>query len=382
MNQRTLDEQTLKDWPIEKLRYVHLEMGLQCNVRCAMCYQTDFSPKSRLPETVWRDRLLPTYRTADRLIISGGEPTVIPGCRQLLEMVTRDFSNLTLDTVTNGLLFRGLWVDAFLAQGHCLNFSINAANPKLYERIVQFGNYELATGNVDYMVRRKMETGSKVIVRISTVMTDDTAMHLPEFVQWGADHGVDEVLVFTDHVGQIRRFPPSKVRESIAEAYEIEDANPQLRLVLLGEFDWHFSMLHGLSPVRPRPQAETPNGPCPTAFDTLFVETDGAAKPCCKSWYMFGNLVHQSLMEVWNGKAAYRFRRRMLDLDFRDCLVACELNANPIDHRIASARKAYWAFRRDPGSAFAKGLRWLGLTSAQRRRAATLGEDAAGKDEP
>lgn len=380
MDPQTMDERTLRDWPIENLRYIHVEMGLQCNVRCAMCYQTDFSPKSRLPEAVWKEKLFPVYRTAQRLIISGGEPTVIPGCRKLLEIVTKDYSNLTLDTVTNGLLFRGIWMDAFLTQGHCVNFSLNATDPKLYERIVQFGDFKLVSENIDQIVRRKIETGSRVLIRISTVMTDDTAVHLPDFVQWGVDHGLDEVLVFTDHVGQIRGVPPSKVRESVARAYEIGDANPQVRLVLLGDFDWHFSMLHGLTPVRPRPLAEAPTGPCPTAFDTLFVETDGAAKPCCKSWYLFGNLCRQSLEEVWNGEAAYRFRRRMLDLDFRDCLVACELNANPIDHRMATARKAYWAFRRDPKSAFAKGLRRLGLTSAQTHRAATLNESKAGKD--
>jgi MoaA/NifB/PqqE/SkfB family radical SAM enzyme len=361
-------DRVLREWPLENLRFVHVEMGLQCNVRCAMCYQTDFSPKSQLPEAVWKEKLLPVYRTAERLIISGGEPTVIPGCRKLLEMVRGDYSNLTLDTVTNGLMFRGIWMEAFLAQGHCVNFSINATDSRLYERIVQFGNFKQVTGNIEELVRRKSETGSKVLTRISTVMTDDTATHLPDFVRWAVDHGLDEVLVFTDHFGQIRRVSTSKVRESVSRAYEIEDANPQVRLVLLGDFDWYFSMLHGLPPVRPRPPAEAPSGPCLTAFDTLFVETDGVAKPCCKSWYMLGNLLHQSLREIWNGSAAYRFRRRMLNLDFRDCLVTCELNAHPIDRRIATVRKAYWAFRRDPKSAFAKGLRRLGLTSAQRQR--------------
>jgi MoaA/NifB/PqqE/SkfB family radical SAM enzyme len=370
-----MDERTLRNWPLEKLRFLHLEMGLQCNVRCAMCYQTDFSPKSQLPEAVWKDRLLPVYRSANRLVISGGEPTVIPGCRKLLEIVTKDYSHLTLDTVTNGLLFRGIWMEAFLSQGHCVNFSINAVDPGLYARIVQFGNFGQVAGNIDEFVRRKIEARSQVLIRISTVMTDDTAMHLPQLVQWGVDHGLDEVLVFTDHVGQIRGVPTSAVRESVARAYEIGDGNPQIRLVLLGDFDWYYSMLHGLKPVRPRSISETPSGPCSTAFDTLFVETDGMAKPCCKSWYLFGNLCSQSLEEVWNGEAACRFRQRMLNLDFRDCQVDCELNANPIHYRVATVRKAYWAFRRDPKSAFAKGLRRLGLTSAQKHHATTPSED-------
>ena len=55
----------------------------------------------------------------------------------------------------------------------------------------------------------------------------------------------------------------------------------------------------------------------------------------------------------------------MLGLDFRDCLVACDLNANPINPRIANARKAYWVIKRDPKEAIKKAKRRLGFDTAQ-----------------
>jgi hypothetical protein len=75
--------------------------------------------------------------------------------------------------------------------------------------------------------------------------------------------------------------------------------------------------------------------------------------------------VNSTLEEVWNGHAAYKFRKRMMRHDFRDCLPACDLNTNPLHPRAAEARKAMWIIRRDPRSAYKKALRKLGITSAQ-----------------
>ncbi len=123
---------------LRELQTLHLEMGMQCNVRCAMCFQTDFRPSSRLPEIIWKEKLLPAYNAARELVIIGGEPTVLPNCRELLQMVLEKFPPLRLTTATNGIRFSGLWEDAFLRQGAHLNFSLNAVTPALYARLTRY----------------------------------------------------------------------------------------------------------------------------------------------------------------------------------------------------------------------------------------------------
>ncbi|RPH93985.1 radical SAM protein [candidate division KSB1 bacterium] len=360
-----MDDQTLRNWPLDKLKFIHLEMGMQCNVRCSMCYQTDFSPNSRLSDAIWKEKMRPAYQTADYLVIVGGEPTVIPSCRELVKLVTSEYPNLTLDMATNGLLFNGFWADMFLEHGHCINFSIHTTKPDLYPRIVQFGNLQKVIENIDHVVQRKVETGSSLQIRTSVVVTNDTVLQIPDFILWSAEHGLDQVLIMTDQLGKFQDIPQAQVRDSIERAYQIADANPQIEVISLGDFDWYYASLHGLDSVRPRTSGSARRAPCPTAFDGIYVNDDGSAKPCCRSWYLYGNLNRQTLQEIWNSEAAYRFRRRMLKMDFRDCTVACDLNANPIDHRIAFLRKAYWVFRRNPRNALKKGMRKLGLTTAQ-----------------
>lgn len=351
-------------WPLEKISVVHLEMGQQCNVRCSMCYQTDFSPRLNMPESLWNYKLQPLYSIAQRLVI-GGEPTIMSNCRGLLEMVGRDHRHLKVDMVTNGIAFSGFWDSFFLRQGHCLNFSLNAVNPLLYRKIILWGDYIRVVENIRRIVSARNAAKSPLKLRISSVIFSETVLEMPNFFQWAVDHGLDEVLLFTDYFNGIGYAKTADVQKSVAEVYELAGRHPNVRLLLLEDFDWHFARLRGVEPVRSRRILAKRSETCPVAFDTFYLQSDGVVKPCCKSWYIYGNLMKDSLADVWNSRAARRFRRRMRTLDFRDCLVVCDLNARPIRPLHADIRKGYWAIRRNPRTALKKALRKFGLTSAQ-----------------
>lgn len=332
-----------------------------------MCYQVDFSPASQLPEIVWKDRLRPAYAVAKRLTIQGGEPTIMKNCRELLALVRKEYPELKLQTVTNGQVFDTLWEEAFLAQGDHLNFSINSVRSEVYKQLVRYGQHEKVIGNMERMVRRKRETGSDVVIRASTVILEETWEELPEFIQWGADHGLDEVIFLLDPTLIPRTPQPSAVRQRIQEAYAVADRNPHLRVIHLTDFDAYYARAKDIEPVRPSPAGTSFLRECPLAFNMLFVDHLGWARPCCKSWYPYGNLKTTSVEEIWNGSRAARFRKRIRQKNYRDCLQSCDLNTNPASDIVANAHRAYWAWRRDPQNVIKKGLRKLGLTSAQKK---------------
>lgn len=365
LQREAISDAELHNWPLRHLKEILIEMGKQCNVRCVMCYQTDFSPATRTAEIIWKERLLPAFPTADRLLISGGEPTILPGARELLKTVTTDYQHLKLHTVTNGVLFRGIWEEAFLAQGGSVNVSINAVDPDLYAKVVQFGRLQDVVTNIERLISRKNAMGSSLRIRISSVILDETIHEMADFIQWGADHGLDEVLFYTDYLRGIRKHSTQEVRSYLAQAYKAIDRNPQLTVYLLEEFDRTYATQNGLKPVRIKTESQRPTKPCNLGFDSIAINPDGTTHPCCKSWYSYGNLIESDLLSVWNSDAAYKFRKRMLNMDFRDCEVACDLNAKPINKKIADGRKAYAIIKRNPKSAVKKGLRKLGLSNAQ-----------------
>lgn len=358
-------EERLKNWPISECKELLVEMGRQCNVRCIMCCQTDFDPASKQAEEVWREKLRPAYEHATELTISGGEATVLPGARALLKTIMAEYPQIKLNCITNGVLFVGIWQDAFVKQGGIVNVSLNAIDPDVYSTVVQFGRQKAVIDNIDRLVKAKQEAGSTVKVRISTVILDETVHEMARFIQWAADHHLDQAVLNRNQLGEITKYKPKEVQQFVREAYEASDRNPQVEIQSLNEFDWIFATRNGLEPVRPRTVFQQKVEPCLTAFHTLLVNPHGWAFPCCRTWYYFGNLVEQSLEEVWNGKLAYKFRRRMAGLDFRDCRLDCEYNAKPIPYKIAQMRKAYWVYRRDPKVGLQKTLRIFGFTKPQ-----------------
>lgn len=361
----SLSSNELKHWPLDYIRHLHIEMGQQCNVRCSMCYQTDFSVGTKLPEIVWKEHLQPVYPHLRSITMQGGEPTIMANCSELLQMIVNNHPHILLDTVTNGVLWQGLWEESFLTQGSCVNFSLNAIDPDLYGRIVQFGRYHDVVANIDRMVRRKQELSSKVVLRASTVVLEETVHELPLFIEWAAQHGLNQVIYHVDTMLSAKPRDTKKVQQYIAKAYHAAEKHPQIQVISLNEFDWFYANAKKITPVRPRELFDRPAGACSLAFDNLFVSYTGFARVCCKSWYPLGNLIEDPIEKVWNGRAAQSFRRRMLNLDFRDCLTACDLNARPIDQRLADLRKAYWVTRREPGKIYARVLRKLGVTNAQ-----------------
>jgi molybdenum cofactor biosynthesis enzyme MoaA len=355
----------LQRWPLSKLQHVHLEMGMQCNVRCAMCFQTDFHPPRKAADIIWRERLLPVYPQLKTLTITGGEPTIIAGATELLKFIVRDYPHIQLIASTNGIKLEGIWEEAFLQQGKVVNFSLNAITPERYRRVVQFGDYERAVGNLRRLIRRRKDMNSPLKIRISTVVMDDTVPELPDFVHWAGVEGVDQVLILTDCLHGASQHRPELVQQKIAEAYAAAARFPDLQLMDLNDFDWNYARQHGLPPVQPfQPQRQLQR-PCPSAYQWLYIQSDGTAKWCCRSWYILGNLIDHDLPTVWNSPAAIRFRERMANMDFRDCALWCDMNCRPTGTAAATFRNALWLVKRDPRSLVKKGLRKFGFTTAQ-----------------
>jgi radical SAM protein with 4Fe4S-binding SPASM domain len=340
-----------------------------------MCSQVDFRPRPRHIDDILFQRIEPILGNLKTLNIGGGEPTIMPGARRLLEWVTAHYPQISLESTTNGLCFAGIWEDAFLAQGALLNISLGTANPATYARMVQFGDFPRVAAMISRLVRRRNDQSSALRLRISSVVVDDTIHEMAPFIEWAADHGVDRVLFVTDQIGGIKRYTPDEVRAFISEAYAAVDRLPQLTVTGLTDFDAYYARTHGISPVRSVAVGSPPTSSCQIPLHGLHVNPYGYAYPCPSTSYYFGNLVRQPLEDVWNSRAAQVFRARIAAMDFRDCLPSCGSNACPVHPLYFESRKALWIARRDPLHVIQKGLRRFGLTNARSKRPATANKN-------
>ena len=92
------------------LNRMRLTMGMQCNVRCTMCYQTDFSPKFNMDPVVYRERLKEVYPHLRGVKLIGGEPTIMKNCREAAQLL-RAYPRIKLNITTNGIFIDDFWIE-------------------------------------------------------------------------------------------------------------------------------------------------------------------------------------------------------------------------------------------------------------------------------
>ncbi|MBQ4123788.1 SPASM domain-containing protein [bacterium] len=63
---------------------------------------------------------------------------------------------------------------------------------------------------------------------------------------------------------------------------------------------------------------------CSKPFEEFEIDVDGKCYCCCRWWnnsYCLGNILEQSVDEIWNGEAAQELRRSILEGDYKYCNV-------------------------------------------------------------
>jgi MoaA/NifB/PqqE/SkfB family radical SAM enzyme len=140
---------------MNEVRRLHLELGYFCNIRCVMCYQKNYTEK--LPEYIWREKLLPIYSGLRELNIQGGELTMMPEAKELITLVKKYNNKVKFGCMTNGLRFDDYWQDEFIDNGFMLNFSLNAASLKTYEKMCKYSNYDKVLSNLKELLRKRNE---------------------------------------------------------------------------------------------------------------------------------------------------------------------------------------------------------------------------------
>jgi molybdenum cofactor biosynthesis enzyme MoaA len=314
-------------------------MGNQCNARCIMCFQPEFTAKHNMPKDIYTEKLRSVYPYVKSVKIQGGEPTIMRNCRELVEIL-RDYPQIRVTLTTNGISVSDFWHETFLAQCGHINFSVNAASESVYNKVVKHGNFNEVVNNIE-----RVTTGRRTVtptVSISMVVLGENILELAAFIKLGNALGVDRVEFIID---PILTFSHSLSGEKILD--EIHRAEEQLKV-------GHVTVdgLHTLKRHCTRVKSDSVQSPaptkniCPMPFRTLLVASNGDLKLCCNTWVKIGNLNNKPVADLWKGAKAETFRRRITSNNYLWCEPFCPDNSNP--KRISLAHKYLTFLTNDP----------------------------------
>jgi sulfatase maturation enzyme AslB (radical SAM superfamily) len=313
-------------------------MGLQCNVRCTMCYQTDFSPKFNMPPELYKERLSDAYRHVTSVKLQGGEPTIMKNCKDAA-IILREHPRVKLTIITNGVFIDDFWHETFVEQGGNVSVSINAATERAYEKIVIHGEYKRVIKNLERLLAARR--GKTPSVGVTAVILKENFFELHSIIALCGRMGIDYVEFLADPILSFAGLPS---RADVgAELQRCLDAKNQwgVQVIGLDDFGAKFAL-----PIRfgGAPAAKKPM--CGAPFHNLVIDWDGDVRVCCNTWVKMGNLYERSLAEIVAGRPVRRFQKKMRRDDYIWCSPNCSDNASPT--KLSLAHKYVYELRANP----------------------------------
>jgi radical SAM protein with 4Fe4S-binding SPASM domain len=311
-----MDEQFYIQWHITNL----------CNLRCKHCYQDDFSKKSDLDwQSLKRvsDNLLATLEKWDKtacIHLTGGEPLLKPELFALINALDQRSTVEELGIITNGLLIDQEMTKRLsrFSKLRKIKISLDGGTADTNDTIRQRGAFEKVMQNLPLL----RETGRFEILFMITVMKSNFRS-LPSLFRLCQDLGVNGLI--------IERFIPlGRGKEIMGEVLSKEEWKEMIGILLdffpADEEEHRFLPYQAFQVSFTGEEPELLGAPCVIGADGLCVMPEGTVFPCRRFPVSLGNLLSQSLRQLWEKSELLEKLRRKENLkgkcgscDLKEC---------------------------------------------------------------
>jgi len=312
-----------------------------CNLHCKHCYQEDFSKKYDLEWAGLKrvsDNILATLSEWNRkacVHLTGGEPLLKEELFSLLNYLDPKPEIEELGIITNGLLFSREVLERLSAFPKLkkIKISLDGADAEVHDSIRQKGVFEKVIQSLPMI---KQENRFEIILMF-TVMKRNYKT-LPSLIRLCQNLGVDGLI--------LERFIPlGRGKKFMNEVLEKNQWRELFEILM--EF---FSMELDEDDI-PSSQAfqitfdedgtELLGAPCIIGRDGLCIMPEGIVLPCRRFPIPVGNLMNESLREIWESSSLLDQLRKKKNLkgrcgkceieDCRGCRsLALALTADPL----------------------------------------------------
>lgn len=306
--------------------YIQWHITNLCNLRCKHCYQDDFSKKNDLD---WQglqrisDNLLATLEEWDKtgcIHLTGGEPLLKPELFNLLDDLDQRSTVEELGIITNGLLIDQEMTKRLsrFSKLRKIKISLDGGTAETNDTIRQRGAFEKVMQNLPLL----KETGRFEILFMITIMKSNFRS-LPSLFRLCQDLGVNGLI--------IERFIPlGRGKGIIGEVLNKEEWKEMIGMLLdffpTDEEEHPFLPYQAFQVSFNGEEPELFGAPCVIGVDGLCIMPEGTVFPCRRFPVSLGNVVSESLRQIWEKSELLEKLRRKENLrgkcgscDLKDC---------------------------------------------------------------
>lgn len=289
---------------------VQVEVTNKCNLDCKMCPRNDYKLPFENMSFDFFKKIMAKLDKVDLILPVGwGESFVHPDIEKIIGYLKEN--GHTVKITTNGLLLNDKRLRAAALKLDCLTFSIELASDAN-----NYGhhNAEIAS-NIKQLIAERGSNKTPYVC-VQTVISEN-ADNIKKIIGLAKEVNADRVNLVRPYVKFHKNFALEwdkrkkiyKEAEKLAKKIDIRvDMFEYASFSGIKRMLWQ--NLKGIFRI---------NKWCPRLYDFAYVTIDGKVTPCCAlPRFIIGDLMQQSIEEIWNSKQMQHFRENHIDI-CRDC---------------------------------------------------------------
>lgn len=274
-----------------------IEITSACNAVCIMCPHDTMTRKvEHMSLDVFNKIILDCKDKPLKKInlFWFGDPICNPNIITYLEKVKEVLPGVKVYISTNAELLSEKFSDEMLEKKliHVMNFDIDGITKETYESIRVGVDFDKVMKNVHYFIRKKKELGDRrPEVRVTIIKMDKTENEVDDFKKYWKK--------YADKVG---------INDYNTWLGEKEDRN--------------------VGTVLDKSQQGYFRYPCIHPWSEMVIAANGMAGLCCLDYDLtaeLGDVMEESINEIWHGKKINSYREKMINLKYEDidCCKKC-----------------------------------------------------------
>jgi len=304
-----------------KMKNLIVTLSTRCNLNCTMCEEIRIRweiPKRTLQE------IISFFPYLERVVWQGGEVFLLNYFADLVNDASK-FPNLRQVITTNGLLIDRKWAEKLVKSNVDLTFSIDGLTKQVYEGIRKGAKFETLIRNLRYFNKLRKQYAPLLNINLHVVVMKSNYHQLEEFIDFAKEYEFKLLALLPiggnlDSPENIFYFKDEKALSFI------EKTIPRIK----EKAEKYGILLENRLPVTkkenlPNASKTTPIITNNTNFNNkmlchlpwiqLFIDYDGSIRPdcVCRPEESIGNVLENSLAEVWNNEKMQLYRKKIID---------------------------------------------------------------------
>ncbi len=290
---------------------IQIEITNRCNYTCGMCPRESFNlPENDIPFDLFKnivDRLDSAYNVT---LTGWGEPLLHPA---LLDMIiySKDKGH-NVGVTTNGLLLAP-FIERFIEIPlDKLTISLDSVDEGS-EVIEGHPSNKVVIKNIESLIHSR-GTRKKPVVTIQITMHEKR--QCLDTVKYAGEAGANRVYLVRLNIPMgMNGFKRPSLEEEMEIYKESEEIAKKYGLQVDNNYSALDNRLLRSFYKRLRPVMYKFDKYCPKPYDYLYINIDGKATPCCDlPRHEVGNILKQSIDEIWHGENLQYFREHQNDV--------------------------------------------------------------------